>query len=681
MKKVLVLVLTLTIGLCFAVPREHALLEIFTGTWCVYCPGIAMAADDFHNNGDAVSIIEYHNGDSYNTAEATARQNYYAVGGFPTRVWDGTDQHSGGNASSSLYNAIYPEYVAAMAVDSPVSLSWSGNLSATTLNITVNIDRDMNMTPSTMSPKLHFVITESHIADNWFVMNEVNFVMRKMYPNQNGTDLDFNTSNNLQQNYQIQLDGNWVIGQLEVIAFVQNHSTKEVMQSISTSIVTFAPNAPPSNLTGTYANNEVSLTWNAPGTRPLTGYTIYRNNTAIAQDVQNTSYVDNTVVENMGYSYYVTAMYNPEGESIPTNSVVVATLTGAFDEGFETGDFSAFNWQMSGNSNWITDTYLSHDGIYSAKSGAITHNQSSILSITRDALSDGSIVFARKISSEANYDFLKFSIDGVLIDEWSGNSAWEMEVYPVASGTHTYTWEYFKDNTVSGNSDSAWIDNILFPPLYPAVAFPTNLNYSLSDNNVNLTWQIQTRFLLGFKVYRDDVEIAEINDANVLTYDDTDLPSAMYHYHVTALHEEGESAPSTVLDVGLFMPVVNVQAETLQNGVALISWDAPIARSLEYFSLYINGNYEDSTDDGTDLDLHISDLIQGYEYMIGVEAVYSDGSADHTELIYTYTTGINDGVAIFETILSDNYPNPFNPETKISFDLKERGQVSVTVFD
>ena len=37
-------------------------------------------------------------------------------------------------------------------------------------------------------------------------------------------------------------------------------------------------------------------------------------------------------------------------------------------------DFNQFDWQLSGNSNWIIDTN-SAEGIYSAKSGDINNDQ------------------------------------------------------------------------------------------------------------------------------------------------------------------------------------------------------------------------------------------------------------------------------------------------------------------
>ena len=70
----------------------------------------------------------------------------------------------------------------------------------------------------------------------------------------------------------------------------------------------------------------------------------------------------------------------------------------------------------------------------------------------------------RKISSEAGFDYLKFYIDGVLVERWSGESGWQFCNYFVEAGDHNFKWEYDKDNSVSNGEDRCWLDYISFPP-------------------------------------------------------------------------------------------------------------------------------------------------------------------------------------------------------------------------
>jgi hypothetical protein len=135
-------------------------------------------------------------------------------------------------------------------------------------------------------------------------------------------------------------------------------------------------------------------------------------------------------------------------------------------DGFETGNFSVLPWITSGNANWTVTSANKNSGIYSAKAGTITHNQSTSLEFTFD-VETGNITFYRKVSSESNCDWLRFYINGVQQAEWSGDQGWAQFTYPILAGTRTFKWTYSKDYSVSSGSDTAWIDDITFPITIP----------------------------------------------------------------------------------------------------------------------------------------------------------------------------------------------------------------------
>ena len=137
---------------------------------------------------------------------------------------------------------------------------------------------------------------------------------------------------------------------------------------------------------------------------------------------------------------------------------------GIIAEDFETGNFTRYPWQSGGNASWVVSGNLPFEGTYCAVSPVIGDNQFSSLFVTMNVLCASEISFYRKTSSELNYDFLTFYIDGIEQGKWSGEVQWGKMFYAVTAGTHTFTWKYNKDvNTVAG-SDKAWVDYIIWPP-------------------------------------------------------------------------------------------------------------------------------------------------------------------------------------------------------------------------
>ncbi|MCD4818345.1 MAG: T9SS type A sorting domain-containing protein [Candidatus Cloacimonetes bacterium] len=143
-------------------------------------------------------------------------------------------------------------------------------------------------------------------------------------------------------------------------------------------------------------------------------------------------------------------------------TIPFSVRVGVSMEDFETGDFDSFSWEFSGSADW-TISNGAFEGNYCAKSGTITHNQDSIMEVSFDVPAQSEISFMRKVSSENNYDYLYFEIDGQTIGDWSGTYPWALQTYTISAGTHTFEWRYHKDGSVDTGSDCAWIDNITFP--------------------------------------------------------------------------------------------------------------------------------------------------------------------------------------------------------------------------
>ncbi|NOX48763.1 MAG: hypothetical protein GXO89_17475 [Chlorobi bacterium] len=173
---------------------------------------------------------------------------------------------------------------------------------------------------------------------------------------------------------------------------------------------------------------------------------------------------------------------------------------------FETGSFEP-QWTQGGNALWFVTTDNAYDGTYCSKSGSIGDNSTSEMSITLFLNSGGDVSFFRKVSSEANYDYLKFYIDGSFQGQWAGETAWSEVSFPVTSGQHTFKWVYAKDANTIGGSDCAWVDFIIFPPLAP---LPDNQDIDVDLTPIEVFVPIDSQ-------YNSELAIANLGDLD-LTY-------------------------------------------------------------------------------------------------------------------------------------------------------------------
>ncbi len=140
-------------------------------------------------------------------------------------------------------------------------------------------------------------------------------------------------------------------------------------------------------------------------------------------------------------------------------------------EDWETGDFTNFEWQFAGGANWTIVSNNVYEGEYAAKSGVISDNGSTELKLQYDVMASDSISFYVKVSSESNYDWLKFYINNEMIAQWSGTQDWTRVAFPVAEGIQNFRWVYTKDVSVSNGDDAGYLDYIVLPAERTTVAF------------------------------------------------------------------------------------------------------------------------------------------------------------------------------------------------------------------
>ena len=134
-------------------------------------------------------------------------------------------------------------------------------------------------------------------------------------------------------------------------------------------------------------------------------------------------------------------------------------------EGFETGDFSQYDWQFEGNGGWEIVSNGAMEGTYCAHTIPMDHNSQAIMSLDYEFACDNEISFYVRVSTETGYDFLVFYVDGERYGRWSGEMGWVLVSFMIPQGSHRLTWSYEKDGGAVGGQDCVWLDYIVLPPM------------------------------------------------------------------------------------------------------------------------------------------------------------------------------------------------------------------------
>jgi hypothetical protein len=184
------------------------------------------------------------------------------------------------------------------------------------------------------------------------------------------------------------------------------------------------------------------------------------------------------------------------GTTTPTTKFHVENIGAPgslLNQNFETNTITPLT--TGGSANWATQTTVKFAGTYAAKSGTITDSQTTQMSHTIVIPAGGATLsFYYNVSSEVGYDYLRFYIDGIQQNQWSGAIGWTQQSYILAAGSRTLRWEYSKDSSSSSGTDAAYIDNITIATAAPAAMRIVDGNQATgkvltSDVNGNASWQ------------------------------------------------------------------------------------------------------------------------------------------------------------------------------------------------
>ena len=306
MKKILLIITGAWMSIAtYAQVQRMVMIEGFSNASCPPCaaqnPAYKTMLD---NNATKVIAMKYQTNwpgvdpmNAQTQAEVGPRVTYYNFNGVPYGLIDGTII-SGGSYAGALNGLDQTEIDTRYAVSSPFDLALTHNFSADMDSVFISATISTPATFSGTTLKLHVAMVEKEIvfaaAPGSNGETEFHNVMRKMYPDANGTALPATWSSGNTQTYNFAAPIPSYIydyTQIAVVAFIQENTNKVVHQAAMSDalpLVNFLKNVslaniPVLNCSGDYS----SVTFN----------TVNQGNNTITNCTVNQQLNNGTVIE------------------------------------------------------------------------------------------------------------------------------------------------------------------------------------------------------------------------------------------------------------------------------------------------------------------------------------------------------------------------------------------------
>jgi len=126
-----------------------------------------------------------------------------------------------------MYPQYLPLYNQRYAVPSPLTINMTGSNVGANYTIQLVINKVATITATNLRAQL--VLTESGISYAWQGQTVINNTERLMVPDASGTAISFTSGNTVTLTLTFTLDASWVLNNCELIAFVQDNGTKEIL--------------------------------------------------------------------------------------------------------------------------------------------------------------------------------------------------------------------------------------------------------------------------------------------------------------------------------------------------------------------------------------------------------------------------------------------------------------------
>jgi hypothetical protein len=283
---ILVFVIALFLAaLPLSAEQRCVLVEYFTAVTCEPCTTTWMVLDTLTQfySADSLAIIRYYPdaGDPFYQSESGSIQGYYGAYFYPWAFFDGPDNVFGS----------YPEQYTAMieshlAEPSPLDMNLAVAYDTLSREGTAVCCMTAVDSVSSSSLYLRYVLVESELPYGGTVHNQV---LRAAFPSALGTPIEIGQGETCGDTVTFTLDPLWQPENCDLVAFVQDQPSKEVIQSIRKPLHGPRDPAMVKGVELVKAGSSVGLSWSAV-TRDERGYLQPTDHYRVYRDTNNKYY-------------------------------------------------------------------------------------------------------------------------------------------------------------------------------------------------------------------------------------------------------------------------------------------------------------------------------------------------------------------------------------------------------
>jgi len=218
------------------------LVEMFTTNTCRNCPNAEAALDNMlaEIGTDQLAVVAYHdkplagpNSDGLATDETDARVGWYTADEsyypeqWPVAVFDGLRPLAGAETAEQATALYRFEIESRLDLVSPIQLVLTGVLGPANGHVTADVKLAGRLSGDPMV--LRFVVIEDDVSYNGYFAKIFDFVARDILDDYALSLAAIGDSIRVERDFAIQ--AGWAADNLDLIAFVQDTSTREVLQA------------------------------------------------------------------------------------------------------------------------------------------------------------------------------------------------------------------------------------------------------------------------------------------------------------------------------------------------------------------------------------------------------------------------------------------------------------------